>query len=289
MGIKYRRFWNRKTGAYCDIPAGRYGNFLNTIKKLTNYVRYNMPKYYVVHLVLTLKEAKKEVDTGDLHRVMQFISTRLKRQSVDFKYLAVKEIQKERLEKYGEAAIHFHVLCVYSKAYTFPSPEEIAKSWKLGNVKITAPRMRLKMHKIAQYIGKYIGKGYEYEQLEVRKSFTASQVPQIYKLNKERLAWVKAMYKSKKSDSFKCTFTKIWLELKVKREHIREYIKTVKLAVSELGQNDLFEKIKGMESKKFITFKGREVEHTQNFFIDKISIKKFETDWVPLGLEEVPF
>ncbi|MHB8174373.1 MAG: hypothetical protein ACYDFU_07960 [Nitrospirota bacterium] len=78
MGTKFRAFRNIKTGEKCYFPAGRYGNFLLSIKKLTSYVRYNMPKYYIVHLVLTLKEAASEVDTKDLHRVMQFISTRLK-------------------------------------------------------------------------------------------------------------------------------------------------------------------------------------------------------------------
>lgn len=151
--MKYRTFWNCKTGERCYLPAGRYGNFLLTIKKLTNYVGYNMPKCYVVHLVLTLREVAVEVDAKDVHRVMQFIATRLKRQGVDFKYVSVKEIQKE-LEKYWEEAVHFHVLCIYSKAYVFPSAEDIAKSWKLGNVKITAPKLRVKIQKITNYIGK---------------------------------------------------------------------------------------------------------------------------------------
>jgi hypothetical protein len=288
MSTKFKKFWNKTTNQYCCIPAGRYGNFLNSIKKLANYVRYNMPKYYVVHLVLTLKEAAKEVDTKDLHRVMQFIDTRLKRQGVDFKYIAVKEIQKERLQKYGEEAIHFHVLCIYSKPYVFPSAEAIAKSWKLGNVKITAPKLRLKMQKIAQYIGKYIGKGYEYEQLEVKKSFTASQVPQIYKLNEKRLSLIKAFYGGK-ADSFKCTYTKVWAELKVKRERVREYFKIIKTGLGELGQDDLFNKIRGMENQGYVQFKEKRTEFIEDVFVDKLMIKKFESDWVCVGLSDVPF
>jgi|GEM_PF-2616435 len=283
--MKHRVFLNNKTGEKCYLPAGRYGNFLLSVKKLANYVRYNMAKYYVVHLVLTLKEAKKEVDTRDLHRVMQFIATRLKRQYVDFKYISVKEIQKERLDKYGEEAIHFHVLCIYSKPYVFPSAKEIAESWKLGNVKITAPKLRVKVQKITNYIGKYIGKGYEYEQLEVKKSFTASQVPQIYKLSEKRLSLIKAFYGAK-ADLFKCTFTKVWAELKIQRERMREYYQKIRKWVGESGQIDLFEKISGLD---YITVKEKRTERIGDVFVDKFMIKKFESDWAYMGTSEVPF
>ena len=111
MPLKFRRFRNQETGQVCYIPAGRYGNFINSVKKLVSYVRYSMPRYYVVHLTLTLKEAEVEIDFKHFHRVTQFINTRLKRLECDFKYIAVKEIQEERLEKYGEEAVHYHVLC----------------------------------------------------------------------------------------------------------------------------------------------------------------------------------
>jgi hypothetical protein len=55
------------------MPAGRYGNFLNSVKKLVNYVRYNMPKYYVLHLLLTVAENLPEIHFENLHRVTQFI------------------------------------------------------------------------------------------------------------------------------------------------------------------------------------------------------------------------
>ena len=53
MGLSYRKFKNKNTGEECYMPAGRYGNFLNSIKKLVNYVQHNYPKNYVVHLTLT--------------------------------------------------------------------------------------------------------------------------------------------------------------------------------------------------------------------------------------------
>jgi hypothetical protein len=182
MPLNFRCFKNKNTGQVFYIPAGRYGNCINSVKKLASYVQYNMPKYYVAHLTLTLKKAESEIDFKHFHRVTQFIDTRLKRVGSDFKYIAVKEIQKERLEKYREEAVHYHVLCVYSKPYVFPHAEKIAKSWGLGGVKITAPKIRMRLNKIISYIGKYIGKGYEYESLNFKKSFTASQIKQIYKL-----------------------------------------------------------------------------------------------------------
>ncbi len=174
MPLTYRRFRNKITGQIVHIPAGRYGNFLNVVRKVVTYVRYNISRYFVAHLTLTLKEAESEIHYEHLHRVLQFIAARLKRAGSDFKYIAVKEIQKERLEKYGEEAIHYHVLCIYSKAYVFPDGKDICKSWGLGGIKITAPKIRIKVNKIVSYIGKYIGKGYEYEQLDVKKSFKES-------------------------------------------------------------------------------------------------------------------
>ena len=110
--------------------------------------------------------------------------------------MAVKEPQKR-------GAIHYHVLCVYSKPFVFPSSDEIAASWKLGFVKITAPKIRLRLHSIAGYLGKYIGKGYEYETLELKKSFSASQIKQIYKLAPKRLAEVIVKYGKENAETFK--------------------------------------------------------------------------------------
>jgi hypothetical protein len=127
MPLSYRQFRNKTTGKICYTPAGRFGNFLNTIKKLVNYVRYNIPRYYFVHLTLTVAENVSEVDSKHLHKVTSFIQQRLKRAGSEFKYVAVKELQER-------GAIHYHVLCVYSIAKVFPSSAEIAKSWGLGFV-----------------------------------------------------------------------------------------------------------------------------------------------------------
>ena len=96
----------------------------------------------------------------------------------------------------------------------FPDGEDIRKSWGLGGVKITSPKIRLKVNKIISYIGKYIGKGYEFGQLDVKKSFTASQIKQIYKLAPDRLEKVWAKFGKVVSECFKCTYTKVYGTLK---------------------------------------------------------------------------
>jgi hypothetical protein len=204
MPLTFRRFRHKETGKVFEVPAGRFGNFLNSIKKLVNFVRYNMEKYYVVHLILTVAENTNELGYEHLHRVITFIGTRLKRKEVTFKYVAVKERQER-------GAIHYHVLCIYDKPFTFPSSEEIAKSWGLGFVKIRAPKICVKLSKIVNYIGKYIGKGYEYEALDFKKSFTASQIRQIYKLSPKRLSEVVRRLGKAMAEQCTCTYRKVYL------------------------------------------------------------------------------
>jgi len=79
MPLSYKRFRNKETWEIWEIPEGRYGNFLAYVKKLTNYISINMPKFYVVHLTLTVAENVQEVNSDHLKRVTQFISQRLKR------------------------------------------------------------------------------------------------------------------------------------------------------------------------------------------------------------------
>ncbi|MFZ5908298.1 MAG: rolling circle replication-associated protein [Nitrospirota bacterium] len=204
MALGYKKFRNMVTGQVCHIEAGRQGNFKTALKKLVNYIRYNIPRYYIVHLTLTVAENVPEIDSEHLHRVLQFIAQRLKRKESDFKYVAVKEMQER-------GAIHYHALCVYSKPFVFPTSDEIRRSWGLGFVKLTAPKLRLKIGKIANYIGKYIGKGYEYGALDIKKSFTASQIKQIYKLSPSRLAEVVKRFGKKMAEQFACTYRKVFL------------------------------------------------------------------------------
>ncbi|MCG2722238.1 MAG: hypothetical protein L6290_09525 [Thermodesulfovibrionales bacterium] len=75
----------------------------------------------------------------------------------------------------------------------------------------------MKLWKIVGYLGKYIGKGYEYETLNFKKSFTASQIRQIYKLSTERLAEVIAEFGKERAEGFKCTYRKVYEYTYVKK------------------------------------------------------------------------
>jgi hypothetical protein len=204
VALIFKQIRNRVTGQIILIKTGRYANFENAIKKIVSYVRYNVAKYYVVHLTLTVAENVPEIQWKHLHRVLQFINQRLKREGSDFKYVAVKERQKR-------GAIHYHIMCIYSIPYIFPSPAEIEKSWGLGFVKISSPKLRMKLNSIASYIGKYIGKGYDYEELNVKKSFTASQIKSLYKMGVKRINELISEFGKKQAEGFFCTYTKAYM------------------------------------------------------------------------------
>ena len=210
----YRVLNNLSGGDPLYLPAGRVGRFYNSVRKIIQYIHYNWKKYYLAHVTLTIADAKStpEQIEAALNRAKTFLRTRIHRQGEEVFYAAVPEIQKKRLEKYGESVLHYHVMCFYSKAYIFPDAREIQNSWKLGNVKITAPKIRFKVNALIGYLAKYMGKGFEFEALEVKKGFTCSQIPQIYKLRPARLGEVIQKYGVYTANALKCSFTKVWRE-----------------------------------------------------------------------------
>jgi hypothetical protein len=201
--LLFNRFHNKRTGQWCYVPAGRYANFQNSIKKIKQFVQYNFTRAYCAHVSLTIADPLDQEDySKSLHRVQQYIARRLSRSGTQFKAIAVKENQ-------SRGVLHFHMLCFYDKAYQFPSAPDIERSWRLGGVHITAPKGLHKVGKIINYIAKYIGKGYEYSSLDYRKSFSASQIKQIYKLSRDRLATVLQTYGRDLAEGFKCTYRRV--------------------------------------------------------------------------------
>ena len=257
MPMTFVSFRHKETGKVWQAPTGRYGNFISSVKKIVNYVTYNYQKYYVVHLILTVAENFSDVSCDHLHRVDTFIQQRLKRAGAEGKRIAVKEFQER-------GAIHFHILYIYNKAYVFPDSEDIAKSWKLGFVKITAPKIRMRLWKIVKYIGKYIGKGYEYESLNVKKSFTASQIKQIYKLKSDRLATVVQEFGLKMAETFKCTFRKVY-------EPVPNYCREDYTACKEFNCDSLFP----------------DCTETRCFTLSQNLIMEFPSEWSYEGISRV--
>ena len=94
MPLKFLRFKNKQTGKVWEVPAGRYGNFITSVKKIVNYAHYNYPHYYIVHVTLTVAENIADISCDHLHRVDTFIQQRLKRAGAEGKRIAVKEFQE---------------------------------------------------------------------------------------------------------------------------------------------------------------------------------------------------
>ena len=69
----------------------------------------------------------------------------------------------------------------------------------------------MKLNRIASYIGKYIGKGYDYEELNEKKSFTASQIKSLYKMGAKRIDDLIREFGKKQAEGFFCTFNKAFL------------------------------------------------------------------------------
>lgn len=213
--MTYKGFYNLSTGKSCYIPAGRAGTFFLSIRKAVQYVKYSFPKYYCCHLTLTQAKVDNNLSYEHLNRVMTMIRTFVKRQDTyetpsDIKYIAVKEYNSSGVRENGQN-LHYHVLIFYSKPYAMPDVERIAKSWALGFVKISAPKVRLKLNRIVSYLGKYLGKGYEYDSLNSDvKSFTASQIPSVFKLSEQRLSEAHKKFGVNNLSRYKATFTKIF-------------------------------------------------------------------------------
>lgn len=169
------------------VETGSHSRFMTAIKKQAAYVTRNFgSRWYVQHIILTLDAPAEVVDYRHLNRVLTFIKVRVKRAGASLSYIWVKELQAERLKKYGVKAVHYHILVVFSKPYVIPSSEDIAKSWGLGFVKVRIPR-GLVLSKAHAYLGKYLGKGYDWAFLKNKRSFGTSSLSSVYKLSPKRL------------------------------------------------------------------------------------------------------
>lgn len=211
---RFLRFRHKVTGEDIDILQGRAAHFRNACHKLTQFVRYNFSKPYVYHLTLTVAENVSSIDMSHYNRTMTFIRTKIKRAGGDVKYIGVKEWQ-------DRGAIHFHVLFVVDRPYLFPDVNDITCVWSLGFCKVTFPKVRISLEKIMGYIGKYMGKGFEYGESGERKSFSASQIGSIYKLSQKKMLNALKYYTLEILKGCKCSYRYVWREHGYKK---REYL-----------------------------------------------------------------
>jgi len=62
------------------MPAPSYRRYIRLFSSAAN------TRYYIAHLTLTVVENVPDINCDHLHRVLQFISQRLKRAASDFQY-----------------------------------------------------------------------------------------------------------------------------------------------------------------------------------------------------------
>ncbi len=101
-----------------------------------------------VHLVLTFAENVEDVDQADQH--FKIFMTNLHKFYPNLKYIATREIQKKRQEKYGVAVIHYHVLLNQRI-----NIKKTQKLWHHGFITLVQHKNKLKA---VLYVLKYISK-----------------------------------------------------------------------------------------------------------------------------------
>jgi len=211
---RFSRFRNKVTGETIDILQGRAAHFKNACHKLSMYVRYNFKNPYIYHLTLTVAENLSSIDMAHYNRTLTYIRTKINRAGGSVKYIGVKEWQ-------DRGAIHFHILFIVDKPYLFPDVNDIAVVWSLGFAKVTYPKVRMSLEKIMGYMGKYMGKGFEYGENGERKAFTASQIKGIYKLSEKKMVKLLKYYTLEFIQDLKCSYRRVWRQVGWRR---REYL-----------------------------------------------------------------
>ena len=127
------RFLNTSTGEIFNMDSSRsMVLFMRKCrglellyKKLSNEA---LPVMFYF-LTLTLSSDNLGKQNKDLHKLLNFLSMRCKRAGIPFYYVWVPEIQKKRLKKYNEVAIHWHIV-VLSLQYAFPNVEYLKHAKK---------------------------------------------------------------------------------------------------------------------------------------------------------------
>ena len=145
-------------------------------RKFSNFVRLTGHDVKLKHIVLTQGEE------GFNPRYLNSFLTSLKRRFSYFSYFWTSEIQKERLEKTGDAVLHWHLVI----AIPFDddcNQEDISKLWKRGFVWVSS----VNGSGILKYIMKYITKDGEYFEEKSARKFGGCRIPSVYSLTLRQL------------------------------------------------------------------------------------------------------
>lgn len=144
---KYLKIQNKETREefMIDTSLSRYERlgkgFLNKLRFGTHT--------FLKHITLTQKEESYHP------RILDNFFSAVRRRYGDVIYIWTAEIQEERLEKYGEKVLHWHVLIAFDNDIRFGREDvfKLQSYWKYGNLDVRPVR-----HPSVGYLMKYITK-----------------------------------------------------------------------------------------------------------------------------------
>jgi hypothetical protein len=148
-----------------------------------NYVKENVERPFYKHITLTLAKP-----LANHSNVLNGFFNKMRRDFGKIVYVWTSEIQEERLEKYGDAVLHWHVMVCFTEYVLFDGEKikKIVAYWPYGIVQVRpAPLERLNY--LIKYIDKAVGEGINGK---VRHS-GSSRVHPMYKVHPRDFAIMK--------------------------------------------------------------------------------------------------
>lgn len=142
----------------------RYRNAKRAMDRIRRLAGGNFVVGETKHLVLTFRDGLNFdiKDISPCNKRFNSFSQKVHKKYKDFKYIKVAEFQ----DKNGRGAVHYHTMC----NLPFVIPEDIAKMWGYGYVKIKRPP-----EDIAKYLFKYLIKNAGDERYKNKRSWSHSK------------------------------------------------------------------------------------------------------------------
>jgi len=148
----------------------RMHRYRKMARAFVNYTQFNGFVYYK-HITLTqaIESYKPNLLNNFFNKVRRYYG--------DIAYIWTAEIQEERLEKYNEAVLHWHVIVGFLPGTDIDSSEiaRLQRYWRYGNLDIRSIK-RLNL----SYILKYITKSLNNSIHKVRR-ISMSRIPLLYR------------------------------------------------------------------------------------------------------------
>jgi len=128
MASRFLEVWNEKTSETVFIDTYR-SKYQRLAQGFLNHLKLNGG--FLKHIILT--QSEESYHPRILHNFLMALRKRFGK----LHYFWTVEIQEERLEKYGKAVMHWHILCAFPEGTWFDSEGEDIKKiqsyWKYGH------------------------------------------------------------------------------------------------------------------------------------------------------------